>query len=686
MAGPFYFAWVDATATTWDLAYKREDEDVFQLSVTQNEGDFATLEASIKNPRVGLLCATRKQWCWLSYEKNSVVTPLFFGRLVGIPSDVNKSLVSLVFIARPHNFNIRKEVLANSLKYAPYWDPLFISPEMRGVSDSVLEARPELWHVDRVTHEVTISNIVTGEDGTEVFTNSEITAGSVSIQIEGRPLRAVTINADVGWTQPAKGVVTLYDGAVIDSFSGDGIISDWPKADSNVGGGWNVAVSSAINVPDYTVAYNKDRWTFYGTPPQVVLYNSEIEPGPDVTLGESIEVPDPNGGPSHIGTGFLNIPKIPSDWIEFPIYDGPFVFATWKEKILVPMWHAKVSLQLGYEAERKRSERLLFTLRSDVQSIITLADEEESPVISLSSSPVDEPASLYEPVDLPIGDPTRRSYFPTDRGLESVEYLLSYARSRLLMGARVIKVTCQVPFESAMNLTLRMSGTINSPDLPAGTATGKIVTYAFSCDGSSGELIGSVTIACTIGKGSTILASDGDADIVEEDCVEHDLQTHTNEIVLIDGSDVGYSVPSDDVNDDGLILTRPLRKEEVVITENFANVAGLQKQIIRTQINENLAAEARERLLNPWSGFEDGGTVVSSSTTTEVSRVVIGPHGLDPDTLKATQDQIKAIIEQHSSLLTLTLKPVDGGPYLTEYGLHVTDLAVRKGIDLEVCS
>jgi hypothetical protein len=67
MAGPFYFAWVAASETSFDPnVHNREDEDVFGFTVEHSEGDFAGLEIEIRNPRVGLLAPARKVHAFLA--------------------------------------------------------------------------------------------------------------------------------------------------------------------------------------------------------------------------------------------------------------------------------------------------------------------------------------------------------------------------------------------------------------------------------------------------------------------------------------------------------------------------------------------------------------------------------------------------------------------------------------------
>ena len=180
MAGPFYFAWVGASETTFDPSvHNREDEDVFGFNVEHSEGDFAGLEIEIRNPRVGLLAPARKVHAFLSYDTGTEIKPLFRGRLVGIPDNINQEIVRLQFTARPDDYAAQKAALAGTLKVLPYYDPVFISKDKWDDPDAVLEARSELWHIDRVNGELTTSDLLVGEDGNEDFLDSE----------EARPLR-----------------------------------------------------------------------------------------------------------------------------------------------------------------------------------------------------------------------------------------------------------------------------------------------------------------------------------------------------------------------------------------------------------------------------------------------------------------------------------------------------------------
>ena len=269
----FHFAWVDAGQTVFSSAFAREDEQVLSFELAQEEGDFASLRLEVRNPRVGLLSINRKRWGWLSVSEGATLTPLFFGRLIGLPDEMNEDVVTLSFIAKPLNYQVAKASVADTMRQSQYFDPLFIEQERRLEPDTVLEARPMVWHIDRVTHAVTASHVLTGEDGTLAF-GDDVYADSVRCGYSGAPQRKVVIEAQVRWTQYGYGTVPLSF-AGIRTYTGDGLLSAWPKKGQRIGGGWTVAQAFAkdawsklntetINDRDGVTKYILYKWTISG--------------------------------------------------------------------------------------------------------------------------------------------------------------------------------------------------------------------------------------------------------------------------------------------------------------------------------------------------------------------------------------------------------------------------------------
>jgi hypothetical protein len=122
---------------------------------------------------------------------------LFFGRLVGVPS-LRGEAATIELLACPADYIQQKANLASTLRVAPYWDPVFIAADKRGDPDAVLEALSALWHIDRITGQVTVSDIIAGEDGTESLSTSEVPYDSLEISIDQQPLISLTVRSAPG--------------------------------------------------------------------------------------------------------------------------------------------------------------------------------------------------------------------------------------------------------------------------------------------------------------------------------------------------------------------------------------------------------------------------------------------------------------------------------------------------------
>ncbi len=252
----FHFAWVDADQTTFEADFQREDEQILRFEIDHQEGDFATLRLEVKNPRIGLLNMTRKRWAWFAVD----ATPLFFGRLVGAPEAINEDVMTMSLMARPSNYQAAKDALAATMRQVEYFDPMFIEQERRLEADTVLESRPRVWCIDRVTHALTASHILAGEEGTLDF-GGDMFADSVQCSFSGAPQRKIVIEARVQWQQYGFGSITIpFSG--IRSYTGDGLLADWPTTGARIGGGWTVTASEAKDayskLNNVTIEDNKD--------------------------------------------------------------------------------------------------------------------------------------------------------------------------------------------------------------------------------------------------------------------------------------------------------------------------------------------------------------------------------------------------------------------------------------------
>jgi hypothetical protein len=208
----------------------------------------------IKNPKIGLLNPGRLYWAWLAWEDDTGhVWLLFYGRLVGVPTDTLGEAITLKFIARPQDYIRQKQRLAETLKVFPGYDRVFAPANKLDDPDVILEGYSLMYHVDRLTGVVSVSDILIGEDGQIDYGGGTATYDSLKIHLNQPPLMAVAVQATVGWDQQYRGSFDVIYGGM-NTFTGEGFISDWPTTGKSLGGGYHVAVGWAANA-DATVAY-----------------------------------------------------------------------------------------------------------------------------------------------------------------------------------------------------------------------------------------------------------------------------------------------------------------------------------------------------------------------------------------------------------------------------------------------
>jgi hypothetical protein len=628
----YYFAWVSSASDLgWSDAYKRFDEEIFDFQLTQNEGDFATLEITIVNPRIGLLAPGRDLWAWFGYEHPTLGTkPLFFGRLVGLPTNITESTVKLTFIARPDDYEQQKAALAETLKVAPYWDAIWFSPDTVDDPDNVLESRPAHWHIDRVTHLVTISNVIEGEDGNVVLGEGDVFFDSIKVDYLSPPVRSVKMTATVSWDQKASGFVDITErikaafGGVVASYTGEGLQKGWPKAGTNMDGGWSVATSKCDGVA-YVAPYvvfepgyakgAQDRGTF--TPYEDFQFDALFQP--------------------HGGLRFVKS-------------------------------YFNVNLTLGYDVSRQKSEVLSFELVADVQAIVTDAAGQDILALTMSSSEITQPV---DPGGLvPLTDNAARSYFTTDRGTQSIEYLLAVARAQILARSRCVKITVEFPFDDgvAADVTCRKNAVFTSGELPGGIATGKITEYRLALDGDTGQSTCEVVFESTVGRGGSVVAVTGTPDYVEDDYVESGYQQHSGGFILPTYGDLIYApIAGDPPNDDGIDFHR-IGPAMIVRGVSVAHMADDQESRMPFHGDPTTGQP-----LGDWSQYY----------ITNDSPLMAGLPGFRPD-----YDPSKAIeaLNAVKTTVTLTLRDITGGPFETDYNLDVSPIQIPKLIDLEAAS
>jgi hypothetical protein len=538
----FYFAWVGPSDTEWHNDFARNDEDIFSFKVEQEEGEFPTLTVEIKNPRVGLLSASRSRWAWLSWQDGSEVVPLFFGRTVGAPEAMEEEILRLVLIARPLDYEGQKDAVADTLRVLPFYDPVWVSEDQRDDPDAVLLARTALWHVDRISHDVSVSDIIVGEEGPEEI-GANFYRDSLEVRFVKSPGRQARVSASVAWQQRASGTLdvsaainaafteagTEYPN-LISSYTGEGLGRTWPSVGAFIGGGWSVAASNVERVDG------------------------------DLT------------------------PRIRTE-----------IDIAGNDRAAFPLWHLQQHTELAYDATRDRLEAVEFRMDADLQPLITGGDEDDIIEIFYASS---APGEIIDG-EYPIGDLRRRSYFQTDRGEQSIQHLIAVARARLLAQARAVEVIVDVPFETAIGLNCRMSASLADERIPGGECTGKVSFYSFGFNGDEGELRGDVILACSVGAGGEFSGDTAAGTYVADDYVAAGYQSLAGGHATFSTADVAYEHYGEiEVEDDGIDLFNVLAGD-MVLSVDVENGQTAQEQLLTETEYEDVYEAVRVLNENP---------------------------------------------------------------------------------------
>jgi hypothetical protein len=580
----FHFAWVDDSETTFIAGtHAREDEQIFSLVIAQNEGEFATAEIVIENPGEGLLNPARKQYAWIGVTADAVTTALFFGRVTAFPRDVVGQQVTLEFTAQFPGWEAARDTLFQSLKVAPYWDTAFIPASELTNPDQALEARSALYHYDRVTGAIALSDIITGTATTAV---SDHLQDSVQFDLAAAPATSATVTATVEWEQHIIGEsegphfeIKKQFGGSVNSFTGASLQRAWPSAGDTIGG-----------QSGYQVTFSK------------------------ITLID----PLPESMPEQSDTFKAGISAAEQTYAK-----ALFGTSVKSRDAQVKRWWFDTALTVGYSFRQQRSEILTFTVDNDVQALAFGADGGDAK-IDLQAEDV---------VGLALIPARWSSYFLTARGKDSFQYLLARARAQLAASARAVEITFERPFFSALDVSCANAYTLTDASLPGGTATGKTKSYRLSVDGATGATAATITIAVSVGNGATYTAAGTAGTCAKLTALVAGAQALSGEQAPSPLSDMIYEPYDRQVPDDPPIIDR-IANDQLVQSLTVANGPDAQQALLAANqfpvrddagavLNENPTTIALTlRSLEPFD-------TLSHTITVDITQPWAAPKGID---------------------------------------------------------
>jgi hypothetical protein len=630
--GPFFLAYIDEDETFNPAVHNVVDEEIFSFVIEQVEGDFATLQIELENPRSGPLSPGKQRWVFFSVDKNwkqtGSWTPdirlLFKGRIDAVPVNLQEEVIQLNFTARPTNFQEQKISVAESKKERPYWDPIWFDPTKIDDPDNILESRPELWYVSPTTNVVSTSHILNGEDGTITLDETKIFMDNTTVDYHDVPLRTIRMTATGSWEQSGTDAFDIsqyfeFGGSgSIKTYTGPGLRDSWPKNGASLGNGWKVEQGECLGNGPQPV------WGFkYGVFSRNIYDNGSELFSFDPAIQESISFL------TQFGPEAIRVVSPP--WYENvqPLLQSVFI----TKLLLIPLWNMLPIMTVRYETNRKYSEVLTIELSADVQEVKVDLAGSDTLELTMSTSELASPIDPYG--DIPIGDVRRRTFFATDRGAQSIEYLIALMRARLIARARCAEVTFETDFWTAVDngVSLRKNLVMIDGRFPDGQVAGKIIQYRLSLDGSDGAMLAEIKIGASVGRNGTIAPIPGVGVYANAGYAKSGYQRETGGHIVPFASDVAY-IPINGLqaNDDGVDL-----------------LSFTKANIIKSLVKEHSFTEQRAHMAHsveqPSNAFD--------------------------------------LLNEVPTTFTLTMLPVTGGPFQTEFIVETTDLKIPRTINLE---
>lgn len=260
------------------------------------------------------------------------------------------------------------------------------------------------------------------------------------------------------------------------------------------------------------------------------------------------------------------------------------------------------------------------------------------------------------------GNVWARSYFPSTRGQQSLEYLMMIGRAHIRKRARAVEIEFECDFETGVGITCRNTVTLQDTRIPGGVAVGKVTRAELSANGDTGEVKCHVTLGCAVGKGNSVTAVPGTPVYAAPGYMQSGYQKVVGAVVT-PLPDIGYTPLVDAPNDDGLVL--PLDKGQVVIAEGIKGDITAQTDAIKSAFT-SMAAAARLGLITVNS--------INTSIFQQNEQALLNSNS------------VPLALQRNPIYYEAQLKPVTNGPFWDSYIVTTQPMTVEQGIDLTAAS
>lgn len=470
-----YFALTTDQEAFDATTHARNDLDVLSLSISQDENEIARAEMEIQNPKGKL--RERK----ILISEDGIL--LFRGTISSVPRGDSGETVTIEAIARPDNADVVLQELVDGLKYAPFYDLLFIPVGEENDPSEVLAGHGKVLAWDRANHTVDAADILGGSSSVTV----EPFFNSLSYDITEDIPRSASIVANVSWSQRIRRSHNLQTSIfALSTMTPDKLIEGFPKAGDELSSGFRV-VSSEIEEEKTGLGRSMRQQVAVvhnvasdELDPAFIAEGSYVEKAEIVPLtGNLIVVSDHSvrriehasltltaGIQEVLNTDAIDIEDITLR--DITVGNG------------YPGWQPRVNYAAG-----------------DV--VVCGTHEYRSKTDHFSSFRFNEDAwdDLGEAAY--ITSQTSDSFFASSRGADAAEHMKARAEARLryLSRAVVVSFDCAMPNPSL--ITADCQATVIDPRFDGGTATGRVISYRL--DWVNGARTASFDVACCAGLG-----------------------------------------------------------------------------------------------------------------------------------------------------------------------------------------
>lgn len=435
----FFFKWAHPTEILDLNNVDKTDLDIIDFSLIQREGEIALCQLTIP------LTAELKphQYAILFVEIGTKRSPLFKGKLMSLPVQINELQQRIEFFALPVDANAQLEVLRDNIQKSPEWDDLFVDPAQRQDPVEVLEAIPSLFCWHPVTHQVNISHLFEGRKQA-CYNTSQILQDSFCVKVTRLPKPYINMSIVAEWIQEATGEINVFPliekkftSSKINTLTANGLMASWPRTGQLLGRSGYSVVESKL---------------------QLILPES---------------------------TGILNVYPQMTEKITFKD-------ASIADVYLKRSWFTG-KLKLGWTYRQRRREIVSFRLNHN-SHLLPRADSKKLDIVLRLANITNELISS-----------SASSFFETERGRKAVGHALKIARCHLAASARGLEVIFKVALDQALSLSLDHSIEIHHPSLPGAKAKGKLIEYKIVA--SFEKRWAQLKVAISMGVGETELPS-----------------------------------------------------------------------------------------------------------------------------------------------------------------------------------